>query len=326
MTINEFKLSYKEFLTKVTKHSYNSANKYVSYINKACLLPGMNELWHKLSTTNDTIIRTHYVEQLCDAITGAFSDPSCTISEKDLRDCQSSAHVLLAFVSGQTWVKHNGIKVQFTAVYSYRALRNKFLSRLTTQDRIYSFGAFPIHIINCMANSKKVSLFDRMIDEIKIVYNKSGAFFYFKDVTRIMLASDGYAYLEKAGTIYPVFTQIPQKAPAEYCLLKAIKIDELSLDHDNPVENELKKYISNMPILGVLSKDISNFKRTYKATHKKADNRTVLNAYKNHMISIDEEELLEEIKMFLEKLSLTIMQRNFNSSKNNTTTMSSLIP
>jgi hypothetical protein len=286
----------------------------------------MNDLWHKLSTTNDSISRTHYVEQLCEAITEAFSDPSCTISEKDLRDCQSSAHVLLAFVSGQTWVKHNGIQVQFTAIYSHRALRNKFLSRLTTQDRIYAFGAFPIHIINCMANSKKISLFDKMIDEIKIVYNKNGAFFYFKDVTRIMLASDGYAYFEKAGTIFPVFTQIPKKIPSEYCLLRAPKIDELSLDHDNPIEYELRKYISIMPTLGVLSKDISNFKRTYKATHKKADNRTVLNAYKKHMICIDEEELLKEIKMFLSKLSLTIMQRNFNSSKNNTTTTPSLIP
>ena len=70
----------------------------------------------------------------------------------------------------------------------------------------------------------------------------------------------------------------------------------------------------------------SNFKRTYKATHKKADNRTVLNAYKNHVLRIDEDELLKEIKMFLEKLSLTIMQRNFNSSKNNTITLSSIIP
>ena len=326
MTINEFKLSYKEFLTKVTKHSYNSANKYVSYINKACLLPGMNDLWHKLSSTNDSIARTHYVEQLCEAITEAFSDPNCTISEKDLRDCQSSAHVLLAFVSGQTWVKHNGIQVQFTAIYSHRSLRNKFLSRLTTQDRIYAFGAFPIHIINCMANSKRVSLFDKMIDEIKIVYNKSGAFFYFKEVSRIMLASDGYAYFEVAGVIYPVFTQIPKKTPAEYCLLKAPKIDELSLDHDNPIENELKKYISIMPTLKALSQDISNFKRTYKATHKKADNRTVLNAYKNHVLTIDEDELLNEIKMFLDKLSLTIMQRNFNSSKNNTATTATITP
>ena len=55
----------------------------------------------------------------------------------------------------------------------------------------------------------------------------------------------------------------------------------------------------------------------YKATYNKADNRTVLNAYKHQMICIDESELIEEIKMFLGKLSLTIMQRNFNSAKSN---------
>ena len=51
MTVNEFKKSYRDFLINVTRHSYNSANKYISYINKACLLPGIktkpNELFYK---------------------------------------------------------------------------------------------------------------------------------------------------------------------------------------------------------------------------------------------------------------------------------------
>lgn len=315
MTVKEFKLSYKNFLINVTKHTYNAANKYISYINKACGLPGMNNLWDKLACCDDPFQKTKYVEELCDAIVSAFSDPTCKLKEKDLRDSQSSAHVLLAFVSGQTWTKYKGISIKFNSVYNKNSLRSKFLSRLTTQDRIYSFGSFPINLINGIANRKKHPLFDKMIDEIKFVYNSKGDFFYFKDIARVMIATDGHAYFEKDGEIYPVFTQIPKKIPAEYCIIQAPKIDDLSLDHDNPIEKELKKQIATMPTLKTLSLDILNFKKTYKLTHKKADNRTVLNTYKKHMIKVDEDALLNEIEKFIKSLSLSIMQRNLNSKK-----------
>ncbi|MBO5715446.1 MAG: hypothetical protein J6S23_03520 [Clostridia bacterium] len=319
MTTKEFKLSYKHFLETVTKHTHNSANKYVSYINKACSLPGMSDFWDRLASCDDAIIQTKYVEELCDAITDALADTECDIKRKDLRDMQSSAHVLLAFVSGQTWVKHIGICVKFTAIYNHRTLRSKFLSRLTTQDRIYDFGTFPINIINGIANRKKISLFDKMIDEIKVIYNAKGEYFYFKDVSRIMLATDGYAYFEKEGNVYTVFTEVPGKGPAKYVKLHAPKIDELSLDHDNPIEKELKKCISLMPTLEALSTDILDFRKTYKTIHKKLDNRTVLRNYKDKMITIDEDELIKEITEFLSKLSLTIMERSLNSSKGSKT-------
>ena len=317
MTSNEFKLSYKKFLTTVTKHTPHTADKYVSYINKASLLPGMEDIWERLAACNDSVKKTKYVEDLCNVISEAFDDPKCSLKEKDLRDSQSSAHVLLAFVSGQIWEKYKGIKVQFTAIYNHKVLRSKFLSRLTTQDRIYSFGSFPINIINGMANRRKISLFDKMIDEVKFIYNPKGEFFYFRDIARVMLGSDKHAYFEKDGKIYSIFTQIPQKVPAEYCVVCAPKIDDLSLDHDNPIEKELKKRINTMPTLMTLSEDIWNYKQEYKKSYKTADNRMVLGAYKSRMLNVNEEELIKEIEVFLNCLSLTIMQRNFNSSKSN---------
>jgi len=317
MTTNEFKQSYKLFLINVTKHSKHSTNKYVSYINKACNLPCMHDLWDRLACCKDAATKTKYVEELCDVIVAAFDDPHCTLTEKQLRDSQSSAHVLLAFVSGQMWEKYKGITVQFTSIYGKKALRSKFLSRLTTQDRIYSFGAFPIHIVSGLANQRKMPLFEDMINEIKFIYNAKGEYFRFKDIARVMIATDGHAYFEKDNTIYPVYTQIPKQTPAEYRLLQAEKIDELSLDHDNPVEKELKKVIHTMPTLQLLSADIQRFKQTYKKNHKKADNRTVLAAYKKCILPMNEDALILEIKQFLEKLSITIMQRNLNSSKSN---------
>jgi hypothetical protein len=317
MTVKEFKAAYKHFLIHVTKHSKHSADKYVSYINKACHLPGMYDFWERLAACVDPITKTAQVEALCDTITVAFDDPACPITGKDLRDSQSSAHVLLAFVSGQLWEKHKGIRVQFISIYNKNTLRSKFLSRLTTQDRIYSFGAFPINIVNGLANKRRVPLFEEMISKIKFIYDDQGNFFYFKDIDRVMLATDGHACLEKDGKVYHIYTQVPKQTPPEYRLLQAPKIDELSLDHDNPVEKELKKAIGSMPTLQLLSTDIQIFKQNYKKTHKKADNRTVLAAYKKCMSTFDEDALIQEIKEFLSSLSLTIMQRNLNSAKSN---------
>ena len=315
--VKKFKESYKDFLNNVTKHTINSANKYVSYINKACRLPGMDGLWDKLATEQDAVIKTKYVEELCDAIIVAINNPCCAISEKDLRDCQSSAHVLLAFVSDQTWTKHKGITIRFTAIYNKKAVRSIFLSRLTTQDRIYDFGAFPINIIHGIANRKKIALFDKIIDEIKFVYDDEGSYYVFREIDRVFIANDNHAYFKKGGKIYPIFTQIPNTKPVKYVMALSPHIKELSLDHDIPIEKELRKAISAMPILKKLSTDIVRFKKTYIATHKGANNRVVLAEYKKCMMPVDEDSLIKEIELFINGLSLTIMQRNLNSSKSN---------
>ena len=197
MTSKDYKVSYKHFLTTVTNHSHHSANKYVSYINKACKLPGMHDFWERLAANKDPVIKAKQVEDLCDAITAAMDDATCPITKKDLRDSQSSAHVLLAFVSGQLWEKHKGIRIQFTSIYHKKALRSIFLSRLTTQDRIYSFGSFPIYIVNALASKRKLHLFEDMMRSIKFIYNDRGDYFYFRDIDRVMLATDGHAYFEK---------------------------------------------------------------------------------------------------------------------------------
>ena len=53
-----------------------------------------------------------------------------------------------------------------------------------------------------------------------------------------MLATDGHAYLEKGGVIYPIFTEIPKKKPTEYRIAQAPTIADLSLDHDIPIQKK----------------------------------------------------------------------------------------
>ena len=71
-----------------------------------------------------------------------------------------------------------------------------------------------------------------------------------------MLATDGHAYLEKGGVIYPIFTEIPKKKPTEYRIAQAPTIADLSLDHDIPIQKKLKATIHSMPTLKVLSAEI----------------------------------------------------------------------
>ena len=103
-------------------------------------------------------------------------------------------------------------------LYNKKAIRSIFLSRLTTQDRIYDFGAFPINIIHGLANRKKIALFDKIIDEIKFIYDDKGNYCLFKEIDRLLLANDNHAYFEKNGKIYPIFTQIPNIKPDKYVM------------------------------------------------------------------------------------------------------------
>lgn len=72
-----------------------------------------------------------------------------------------------------------------------------------------------------------------------------------------------------------------------------------------------------MPTLKVLSADIWAFKKEYASTHKNVKIRQVLSAYKPQMLPVDEDALIQETICFLDMLSLTVMQRNLNSSKSN---------
>lgn len=326
MTTNEFKQSYKHFLINVTKHSKHSANKYISYINKVCKLPGMQDLWDRLAYCDDAAKKTQYAEELCDAIIAAFDDPHCILTEKELRDGQSSAHVLLAFVSGQTWTKHKGIQITFVQVFSNKALTARFKGRLRTQDRIYSFGAFPIDLICKIATKHKVrTLWDDLIAQTKFVFDAHGNTVSFADISRVMLGSDHRAYFEKNGQIYTTFTKIVQQGT--YNEIITNDIGSLSLDHDIPVERALRACLvaNQMPEFKKLSDDIVyRFMPLYKGSHPKAKNQEIVGEYaKNEYdpvrLKIDEKVLLAEVQRFINALSLTIMDKGQNSAKSNRT-------
>lgn len=320
MTEKDFLRSYRGFLMDVVHISKGSAYCYVTYLRNACKLPGMENHLALITEAKATSLQVKYAEELCDAIDEAYNDPLCIIKRKDLDNSHTAAHVLLAYVSGLHWVKHKGVSVVFTQIFSARSVAATFRGRLRTQDRIYDYGAFPTNLISKLATKHKVRGFwDKMIAETKIIYDKSGKHCYFYEIEQILFGNDGHAYFKKGGKIHTIYTLITKTGL--YRELNTAKLRDLSLDHDYPVESALKDMLLKkpMPELQKLGDDILRFKQTYLLTHPRAKNPEIISEYEKiycpSRLSIDEPALLKEVQDFIGTLSLTIMDQAENSAK-----------
>lgn len=320
MSEQDFKRSYKSFAITQAHLTKYSADQYVSYLNKVCQLPGMHKQLERIAAESAQTKQIQYVEELCDAIATAYDDPHCPLTIKELSNGQSAAHLLLAFVSKVSWVKHKGLSLTFTQIFSKKAVVTTFKGRLRTQDRIYPFGAFAADLLAKMATRHKFPLYNTLIDETKFIYDDKGNFFYLKDIDRVMLANDSHAYFEKDGEIYPIFTEVP--GTGIYHKITAVKMRHLSLDHDYPLKDALSAYLPSLPEYKKLSDDILLFAKEYKILHPRAKAPKIMEEYDKQYTSrihIDELQTLREVKNFLDALHLTIMLQCDNSAKSNRT-------
>ena len=325
MPVKSFLKDYRTFLTDVIHISKGSSYSYVTYLNNACKLPSMNNQLFLIANEKDGTKRAKYAQELCDAIDRAYFDPLCPLKQKDLDNSHTAAHVLLAFVSGLKWIKHKGVEVAFVQVFSKSSVFANFKLRLRSQDRIYAYGAFPTNLYSKLATKLKVrTLWDKLIDETKFIYDAAGNYFYFKDIDRVMIGNNDRAYFEKDGKIYTVYTLINKTG--QYVELIAKKLRKLSLDHDKPIAAELEKMFLTKPIPETkkLSADILKFEKDYKAKFGSADNQKIIGEYEKTYdpvkLGINEKQLLDEFREFLDQLSLTVMDGAQNSSKGKKTT------
>ena len=319
MTESEFLISFRSFAVSSAGIGKSSAYCYVTYLHNACKLPGMvNHLTLIADATPQMQVK--YAEELCDAVDSGYDDPCCILTEKDLNNSHTAVHLLLAQVSGLKWVKHKGVSVTFTHIFNKKSIAKTFKGRLRTQDRIYAFGAFPTNLISKLATRFKVrDLWDNLIAETKIVYDKVGNTVRFDEIDRIMFGDDGLVYFEKGGKNYTLFTKINKTG--DFVELKTKKFKDLSLDHDIPVENALKKAVASGSLTEMkkLGDEIVVFKKGYKPLNPKAKDAEIIGEYEKTCnlvrLGIDERRLLNEMQNFLKTLSLTVMDRAQNSSK-----------
>lgn len=326
MSVKRFLKEYRDFLTNTVHISKQSSYCYITYLKNACKLPAMNNHLYLIANGKNSAEKIQYANELCDAIDQAYFDPYCPIKQKDLNNSHTAAHILFAFVSGLKWIKHKGVDVAFIQIFNKSSIVANFKSRLRTQDRIYQFGAFPTNLYCKLATKFKVrTVWNKLINETKFIYDASGNYFCFKDIDQVMIGNDNHAYFMKDGKVYTIFTLITQTGT--YVELTAKKLRNLTLDHDKPVVEELEKFFLSKPIpeMRKLSNDILCFEKDYKLKFGNADGQKIISEYEKTydpvMLGIDEAKLLDEFIEFLDQLSLTIMDGAQNSSKGKKTTM-----
>ncbi len=314
MIEKQFLQNFRKFATDVAKLSKTSAYCYVTYLHNACKLYGVENHLQSIAQSNNTSEQIALAEEICNTLDLATDSPACMLSTKDLNNSKVAAHMLLAFISGHKWTKSKGLTVTFTQIFSKKSLASIFRSRLRTQDRIYSFGAFPTNLLCKIATKHKVrNYWDTLIEKTKFVFNSKGDSICFEDIECVMLGSDNHAYFKKNDKIYTIFTKNTKTG----CFVetKTNNVMNLSLDHDVPIENVLKQMLAcnALPQMDKLGKDIVSFKLQYTATHPGAKNAMIIGEYEKFYdakrLMLDEVALMQEFLNFLQALDLTVMDR-----------------
>ena len=316
---------YKTFAMD-TGLSQGSAESYISYLRNACKnLTGIADHLERIARCSDWDQQAMFAEQINAAITAALNDNACTINKKTLRNSKSAVALLIAFLSDQQMAAPIGATVMpplgGVSEYSRQDLKLIFLSRLKTQDRLsYSYGVFAARILCKIAAKNKVKLFEEAVNNIKFLYSPSkNTYFRLKEIDKLVIATDGHAYIEKNGLTYPVYTETYQKGHSGGFEIANITVSrQLSLDHDIPMFDALQSALVNMPEYHKLSDDV---KRIQKANPK--DNASALSKkYFDQFypqLCLCEASMLKEMKDFLDNMQLTVMHASYNSSKNKNT-------
>lgn len=331
MTKKEFYVGFSDFMADADFSKYSIAQ-YKKYLNNACKnLPGIQDLMEKIAESDNQRVQEQYAEAINAAITSAQNDENCSISSKDLSDYKSAVAVLIAYISGQQWEKNVGpvciIPLNANSEYSKKDLKKIFLARLNTQDRFsYDYGVFAARVLTKIAKKYKVKLYDDAINNIKFLYiDDVNKYVKLKDIDKLVIDKNGYVYalvkrkykFKYFGPYahYRVYTERYKNGRTHgFERINVRSIADLSLDHEIPMHEALKNEMVNMPEYKKLSDDIMKFKNTHKDLNASELSKEYYNkAYPN--LDICEEDMLKEIKTFIDNIQLTIMLRSYNSSK-----------
>lgn len=333
MSKQDFFEKYMEFLTENGKEK--SAKSYVSYINGACKnLPEIedNEIDNIADMTQDG--QEIFCENLMRAITSAQKNNNTSVSNKTLDNYHSAVNMLMAFINSNNAPANTKPVVDTLPLsgeesyYSKEDIKKNFLARLKTQDRFYNeFGCFPIRLINkiATANGKK-KIFDKLINNTSFIYSLTDGeesqlrIIHLKDIDGVYI-KDNKAYVSMNNNNYPIFTEeyIDGKKSG-YVVATVNTFGDLSLDHDTPMFTALSGFFyrgaTTFEQFSVSALKYVNKKQW--SNKKRANNlsKEFLHSQEYKDLKLSEESLLNEVSAFINTLSLTVMQRSFNSSKN----------
>ncbi len=333
MLMNRFFEKYKVFLLAAGV-SCKSTESYVSYLKGASRnLLGISREKFELFSEMTRGEQERFCENLMRMISLAQQDNNTSISKKTLSNYRSAVNMLIAFIkSEEAPCGTAATSVQFPLLsgesfYSKEDIKKNFLARLNTQDRFYDFGCFPIRLINKIAKIHgKTNLFGKLLNSVKFVYGVNDCFeaplrfAQLKDIDGLYI-KDGKAYISINNQKYPIFTEEYCKGEkVGYIVANVNTFADLSLDHDTPMYTALSSFMKlGGNVYQIFSNNVLDYINLKKWPNiKRANNlsREFLDSKEYKDIQLPEDELIKEVVVFLNSLSITVMQRNYNSSKN----------
>ncbi len=236
-----------------------------------------------------------------------LSEEDQSLQEEEVVAPAASSHVVLAFSEDDV-----------DDVYTYDELIQIFKSRIATQDRSYKDAYLPCRVLQKIfgKNPKYRALIKAMLDRtVFLLGNNKKALL--KDIQEIYF-SKGYVWVKlKNGEIELLYTEVFCKGKSVgYDVMRASKISDLTLDHDMALRQHLPTALNFYPNLKKLSDSVVKFRKTF---HKSNDKYALAKAFFEQIypgLEIDEEELLNELCDFYNKINFTIMLGKYNCSKN----------
>ena len=323
LTQKELMKNYEQYLID-TGLTEGSAKSYVSYVSNAIRHLSAGGLWTSLCTCDSVSDALALVELLGAKITAEIESGgvNVTVKPKTLRNYKSGVALLIPFFEsllddGGELVIPSEVLGSATVSYSQADLKRIFRARLSTQDRLYATMSYPARLITKI-NNRKYKLYDRLIGGIKFLCTGDGKrSVTLKEIIRVVI-SGGYAYAETKEGFRPIYTETYRGGTAHgYRKADVNSIALLSLDHDSPMKIELASALKTRGELKRLSEDYRSFCNRHSST---VASNLASDFFSHEYVGggYDRDRLLDEVRSFIDSLSLTVMHRSDNSSKNST--------
>ncbi len=202
-------------------------------------------------------------------------------------------------------------------VYTKEELVGKFFFRLTTQDRFYNFLYFPISVIKKLfyKNTQDREFFDKwMKEQINTVkFHTKDQIVCFSDITSLGIRNND-VYIKTNSKEFQLYTPIAGKKTI--MMLKANSLQNLVIDHINPLETILSEVSNQLTIMKGIHKILIKFN-----DGRGISNRKELTTPGNmfvEKIRFSEQNIIDlksELNLISSKLTFQIMDKQENLYK-----------
>lgn len=241
---------------------------------------------------------------------------------KTIQNHYSAVMTLSAYL-GESETEWDGIDILSTMMitpinnkYSYREVLSVFTLRINTQDRYYDNCCFPCRLFNKIFKGEKRydDLIKKMLNDTVFCLDK-GQEEEFKNIKEIAFTNNNIVVTTNKGKVSELYTEVYKKGKsAGFERINNALLKDLSLDHKMPLVDLLKKKINSYVELKKISDNLLIYKNKTKLSGSKLCTifyETILNT-----LLVNKDVLFNELQDFFSEISLIIMLKKYNSSKN----------